>query len=263
MIQDTLQFAAGHAAQGQAVALVSVTETGGSSPASPGQLMAVLADGTTCGTIGGGASEHRIAQQAQAAIQNGQASFTFAINHSEEGMVCGGSMAGFATILGAGPRLVIFGGGHIAAALAPLATHTGFAVTVVEDRPELAPSFTGQQFVLATPQEYAQKLTIAQNTYVVICTRGHKCDDDALRFCLQTPPAYLGMIGSKAKVSTLFSALQQEGVSEETLRTIYAPIGLDVASAVPAEIAVSIMAEILLVKNGGTPAHKKCLFTAI
>ncbi|MDL2325229.1 XdhC family protein [Ruminococcaceae bacterium OttesenSCG-928-A16] len=259
MIHDTLQFAAQNTAQGNAVALVTVTQTSGSSPASPGQMIAVLADGTSCGTVGGGASEHRVVLQAQAAIQNGQASFNFTFNHSDDDMVCGGSMAGFGTVVGAGPRLVIFGGGHIAQQLAPLASRTGFAVTVVEDRPELAEYFTGQQFVLATPKEYPHKVALTPGTYVVICTRGHKCDDDALQFCLPARPAYLGMIGSKNKVNTLFNGLRAQGMPEETLANIYAPIGLDIASSAPAEIAISIMSEILLVKNGGSPKHKKLL----
>lgn len=257
MTQDVLRFAAQKLEEGLPVTLLTVTKTSGSSPASTGQIMAVLADGSACGTVGGGASEYKLIQQAVQALRQGSSSFTFSINHGDEGMVCGGAMEGFGTVLGAGPKLVLFGGGHVAQQVAPLAANTGFSVTVVEDRPELAAHFSAARFVLAAPADYAKKLHIDADTYVLICTRGHKTDDDALRFCLDKPLRYLGMIGSKAKVSTLFNTLRQQGVPQQTLQKIYAPVGLNVASGAPAEIAVAVVAEMLLIKNGGTPAHKR------
>lgn len=259
MIQDTLAFAAQKTAEGERVALVTVTETRGSSPASVGQMMAVLSSGETAGTVGGGASEYRLIQQAQAAIQNGEIVFSFSFDHAEEGMVCGGGMSGYGNVLGAGVQLVIFGGGHVAQSLAPAAAAAGFVVTIVEDRPEFAPLFADARYVVATPEEYAEKLSLQQNTYVVICTRGHKMDDHAVRFCLTQNPAYVGMIGSKKKVTVLFDGLRQEGVAEEKLQVLYAPVGLDIASGAPAEIAVSVLAEMLLVKNKGSLRHKKLL----
>lgn len=257
MVQDVLQFALQKLDEGTPVALLTVTDTHGSSPATPGQMMAVLPDGGTCGTVGGGASEHRLAQQAVQALRDGTPSFSFSFDHSEAGMVCGGGMSGYGTVLGAGPGLIIFGGGHVAQQVAALAAHVGFGVTVVEDRPELAENFEDARYVLASPEAYAEKLHLDENTYVLICTRGHRTDDDALRFCLGQPLRYLGMIGSKKKVITLFSELRRQGVSEEILAKIYAPVGLDVASGVPAEIAVAVVAEMLLVKNNGTAAHKR------
>lgn len=257
MVQDVLQFALQKLDEGTPVALLTVTDTHGSSPATPGQMMAVLPDGRTCGTVGGGASEHALVQRAVQALQEGAVSFPFAFDHSEAGMVCGGGMAGYGTVLGAGPRLLIFGGGHVGQQVAALAAQVGFGVTVVEDRPELAENFDGVHYVVATPDEYAEKLHPDQNTYVLICTRGHRTDDNALRFCLGQPLRYLGMIGSKKKVATLYGELRRQGVPEETLKKIYAPVGLNVASGAPAEIAVAVVAEMLLVKNNGTPAHKR------
>ena len=257
MIQDVLTFAAQKAAEGKKIALITVTETQGSSPASVGQVMAVLADGSSKGTVGGGASEHHIIGQAVAAMQSGANIFHFSFDHAENRMVCGGSMSGFGNIIGSGARLCIFGGGHIAQSLARIAAQTGFAVTVVEDRAELAAHFQGAQYLLCEPANYQAAAPVSDADYVVICTRGHRTDDDALRYCLTKQLSYLGMIGSEKKVSALFQNMRAEGVAQSELNRIYAPIGLDIAGAVPAEIAVAILAELLLVKNEGQLRHKK------
>jgi xanthine dehydrogenase accessory factor len=254
---DVISFAARKAAEGKKVALVTVTETTGSSPASEGQMIAVLADGSTVGTVGGGASEYQIIQKALEAIKNGRRIFKFSFDHSEFGMICGGGMAGFGNVLGNGPNLCVFGGGHISQCLARLAVQSGFSVTVVEDRPEFASDFETARYVLCKPDEYKTSDPALASDYAVICTRGHKTDDEALRYCLTKKLEYLGMIGSEKKVAELFDALRGEGVEQKELDRVYAPIGLDIADALPAEIAVAILAEILLVKNKGKLRHKK------
>ena len=257
MIHDILAFAQENLTQGKKVALVTVTETSGSSPASAGQIMAVLADGRSAGTVGGGATEHQIKQKTLEALKNNDVVFSFSLDHAESGMVCGGNMKGFVNILGEENNLYIFGGGHIAQSLASLAQATGFFVTVIEDRPELEKEFSNVKYLQCTPENYEKEIHLSGKAFIVICTRGHKTDDEALRFCLSKTPKYLGMIGSKKKVEILLENLSHDGYPEERLRNIYTPIGLDIAGSVPAEIAVSIMAEILLVKNNGTPGHKK------
>ncbi len=257
MTQDILDFARAHVSRGELVTLITVTGTQGSSPASTGQFMAVLADGSAMGTVGGGATEYQIIQKAVAAMKNGDRVFEFSFNHAESGMVCGGGMRGFGNVLGSENHLLIFGGGHVAQSLAPLAVAVGFLVTVVEDRPEFAASFTGVQYIACQPKAYEEAIKMSGPTYAVICTRGHKTDGEALRFCLHRAFCYIGMIGSATKVDTLFANLRQEGYGEEKLQAVYTPIGLDIASEAPAEIAVSILAEMLLVKNHGSPQHKR------
>ena len=257
MIKDTLSFAGENAAQGKKVALVTVTETTGSSPASAGQMIAVLADGSSAGTVGGGTTEFQIKQKAIEAIKNGEKVFHFHFDHAESGMVCGGSMSGYGTILGEENNLYIFGGGHIAQYLAPLAAATGFFVTVIEDRPEFEKEFPNACYLLCKPENYEKEIKMPDSSYAVICTRGHITDDEALRFCLSKQLKYTGMIGSSKKVETLFERLRHDGYTEETIKKIYTPIGLDIASSIPAEIAVSILAEMLLVKNNGSLKHKK------
>jgi xanthine dehydrogenase accessory factor len=257
VIQDILIFAAHKTQEGEKVALVTVTETKGSSPASPGQMMAVLVDGSISGTVGGGASEYFLIQKAMEAIKNGDKVFSFSFDHAESGMICGGSMAGFGNILGSQVSLCIFGGGHIAQSLANIAVNTGFSVTVVEDRPEFAPYFEKARYVVCKAEEYGETDPASASDYAVICTRGHKTDGDALRYCLGRKFEYIGMIGSEKKVSALFDSMRKEGVAQTELDRIYAPIGLDIADALPAEIAVAILAEILLVKNKGNLRHRK------
>lgn len=256
-MQSVWAFVAEHTEAGRRVALVTVTETTGSSPASVGQVMAVCEDGSTAGTVGGGATEYSLTRRALAAIEKDEKIFSFDVDHAENGMVCGGGMKGFGNVLGNEASLVIFGGGHVGQRLAALAVATGFSVAVVEDRPGLEAAFEKVRYVLATPDAYADKAPVHPSTYVVICTRGHSSDDQALRFCLGRETAYLGMIGSVRKVKTLFDGLRKEGVSEEVLARVYTPIGLDIASTSPAEIAVSILAEILLVKNKGCLRHRR------
>ncbi|MCL2066024.1 MAG: XdhC/CoxI family protein [Treponema sp.] len=257
MIQDVLAFAARHTADGKKAALVTVTATHGSSPASPGQVMAVLSDGTSAGTVGGGESEHRLIKQAVQAIKNGSAVFRFSFDHAEHGMSCGGGMEGFINVLGSQAGLAIFGGGHIAQSLAKIAALTGFFVTVIEDRREFAECFDSARFVICNPEEYEKSDPVAGCDYAVICTRGHETDAEALRWCLKKPLKYTGMIGSAAKVKEVMAKMRGESVPQELLDKVYAPIGLNIADEAPAEIAVAILSEILLVKNTGTLEHKR------
>jgi len=220
-------------------------------------MIAVLADGTSKGTVGGGASENNVTQAAMQAIEYGQTTFTYKIDHSENGMICGGSMEVFGNILGNHLGLCIFGGGHIAQSLAKLASEVGFHITVIEDRPEFETHFGSVNYITCKPGDYNSIPSIKFTDYAVICTRGHSTDDEALRFCLTKELLYIGMIGSKTKVNEIFTRLRSEGVSQTDLDRIYAPIGLDIADAVPAEIAVAILSEILLIKNNGKLNHKK------
>jgi len=262
MNDNILEYAAGLVKQGTPVALVTVTATSGSSPATVGQMMAVTYDGANddgvniVGTIGGGASENHVAERAIEAIKNKENTFSLSIDHSEEGMSCGGSMEVFGNVLGIFTGLCVFGGGHIAQSLAKLAEQTGFYVTVVEDRISYAKQFHSSGFIVCNPEDFDKKDPAKNSDFAVICTRGHETDDAALRYCLQKDLKYIGMIGSKKKVTELFAKLEAEGISQSKLAKVYAPIGLDIASSIPSEIAIAILAEILLIKNNGNLNHK-------
>jgi len=254
---DVFEFISQSLKSGKKVAVVTVTGTRGSSPASVGQMMAVLTDGSSKGTVGGGATEHKIIAKTVDAIKSGENTFTLTIDHAENGMICGGGMEVFGNIIGNHQGLCIFGGGHIAQCLAQIAVLSGFYVTVIEDRPEFASHFENANYIVCKPDEYKTNDPAGFADYAVICTRGHGTDDEALRYCLTQELKYIGMIGSKTKVNELFSMLRSEGIPQTVLDSIYAPVGLDIADAAPAEIAIAILAEILLIKNNGTLKHKK------
>lgn len=152
-------------------------------------------------------------------------------------------------------RLLILGGGHIAVPLVEIGKLLEFQVSVVDDRPSFANSarFQGVSQVLC--QDFVTAIRDFQfdaNTYVIIVTRGHRHDKVCLQEVLQKPkPAYIGMIGSRRKVTSLFEDLRQEGVSEEELKSVHAPIGLDIGAQTPSEISVSIMSEIIMVRRFG------------
>jgi len=256
-MNDVLEFALKNLSDGKKVALISVISTTGSSPGTPGQMLAVSIDEKTKGTIGGGASEDKIIKKAKQAIENNELTFKFEIDHAENGMICGGKMEVFGNILGAQHGLCIFGGGHISQSLAKLAAITGFNVTVIEDREEFKEYFDSANYIVCSNENYENISALNLSDYIVICTRGHSTDDKALRFCLTKDYKYIGMIGSKTKVAELFSTLKKEGIKDSELDKIYAPIGLDIGSSAPSEIAAAILAEILLIKNNGELRHKK------
>lgn len=152
-------------------------------------------------------------------------------------------------------RAVIFGGGHVSQPLVEFLARVGYEVTIVDDRPDFANAarFPGAGRVLccAFSDAYGQ-LAINRTTAVVIVTRGHRHDLECLRQVLGSDAFYLGMIGSRHKVATVFEALRQDGAEPEVLRRVHAPIGLDINAKTPAEIAVSITAEIMAVAKGGS-----------
>lgn len=152
-------------------------------------------------------------------------------------------------------RLIILGGGHIAVPLVQMGKLLGFEVTVVDDRPSFANKgrFPEADSILCQDfQKALQELEVNDNTYVIIVTRGHRHDQTCLEEVLKKPrAAYLGMIGSRRKVATLMNNLQEQGYSPEVLNHVYTPIGLDIGAQSPEEIAVSIMAEIIMVNHYG------------
>lgn len=155
------------------------------------------------------------------------------------------------------PRLIIFGGGHIAKPLSELAAKSEFDVTVVDDRPMFANSdrFPDAQSVICKSFESAfADLVLRSSDFVVIVTRGHVHDGICIREALKHDLAYLGMIGSKRRVKGMMDALKEEGYSEEKLASVSSPVGLDIGAVTPFEIAVSIIAEIIeyrRLRNGG------------
>ncbi len=252
-------------AAGKNYASVTITAAEGSTPRSSGKML-VFEDGKTIGTIGGGEVEHLAALDAAGCIKAAaNACREYKLNAGKDGigMTCGGSVSVFIEVYMAKPMLVICGAGHVGGALIRLAEFCGFDTTLldtrsdeyIQDKIELA----GRYIHCEDFREGLSKLSLESGAYIVIATFGHEGDMEALEAALDKNAAYIGMVGSKKKVGTLFDKLTEKGFSKERLKSVYTPVGLDIGSETPEEIALSIMAEIMLVKNGGSAAHLRDL----
>ncbi|UCC77667.1 MAG: XdhC family protein [Anaerolineales bacterium] len=242
----------------EAACVLTVIEAEGSTPREVGAKMLLRADGSTVGTIGGGAMEASAVTDAKEALRSKQSRVTeYSLRGEGEGElgVCGGAAKVFIEVLQLKPTLLIAGGGHVAEPLAELGQMLGFRTVVVDDRPEFANRERfphADRLVVAPFDALLSETEITAHTYVVIVTRGHQYDSIVLRQVLTRPAAYVGMIGSRRKVRTVFERLLSEGVPREKLAEVYTPIGLRTQGQTPVEIALSIMAEIVLVQHGGS-----------
>jgi xanthine dehydrogenase accessory factor len=153
------------------------------------------------------------------------------------------------------PLLVVLGGGHIAKALEPLAKSAGLRFSVVDDRPEYASRerFSAAEDIL--PTEFGKglrSLSTREDDFIVVATRGHRFDDEALEAAARSRARYVGLLGSRRKVALIFASLMLKGIPRERVEGIHAPIGLDIGGISPEEIAISIIAEIVMCRRGGT-----------
>jgi xanthine dehydrogenase accessory factor len=157
-------------------------------------------------------------------------------------------------------ELVILGGGHIAVPLATIGKILGYQVTVVDDRPDFANKerFPGVDRVICCDFSDMEKhLTFGPGSSVVIITRGHQHDQECLRRLIKYPLAYLGMIGSRRKIIIIRQQLLEEGIEREKLEQVHMPVGLDIGAQTPGEVAVSIAAELLKERRGGSARSLK------
>jgi xanthine dehydrogenase accessory factor len=243
--------------RGEEVALVTITSSTGSTPQRVGAKMLVFADGRTVGTIGGGCYENDAFWKAREAIkarkpQNVRYELTddFA---EESGLICGGQMDVFIEPVEPAPEVYVFGAGHVGSFLARMAHDAGFRVHVIDDREKFASADRfpqGVDVVVDDIPAWLEAHELPSTAYAVIVTRGHRHDLDALRALAPRGLRYVGLIGSRAKVKRVYDALLEEGISSDALRTVHAPIGLDIGAITPQEIAVSILAELIAVKHG-------------
>ncbi len=244
--------------QGRAAALATIIQVRGSIPAYETAKLLVRDDGTMLGTVGGGCVEADVWQAARQVMEEQKPRrLTFQLNHPVEegqGLICGGALEVFIEPILAQPVLIICGGGHVGRALSRAAVLAGFDSVILDDRPAFASRerfpeardvFTGEYEALWPG------LPLHSNSYLAIATRGHQDDLRLLRLALASPvPArYIGMIGSRRKVIEIFRALAAEGVSDDALARVHAPIGLEIGAVTPEEIAAAIVAEMIAVRR--------------
>jgi len=244
--------------EGKRGVLATVVRTQGSTPREVGAKMLVHEDGSISGTIGGGRLEAAVIKEALDTLATGEPR---TIRHdltgpeaSEVGMICGGTLEVYLEPILSGPKVFLFGGGHVSLPVARLSKMAGFRVAVIDDRPEFAnrERFPEAEEVIAEEFSSAlKKLKTHRESYLVILTRGHAYDQEVLEWALGTAARYVGMIGSRKKVQTIFSNLKEKGVSAEKLNSVHSPIGLDIGSKTPEEIAVSIVAEMIQERRKG------------
>lgn len=272
--------------EGRDFVVARVVSTRGSAPRHRGAVLLMREDGHTEGTVGGGLLEAETEKLCRQMLKTKEKTRTHQFildeKQKEKGaleMGCGGDATirldyisaadpgNFVEEFKEKSRAFIFGGGHVAKALEPVLRHVDFETWIIDDRAEYA---NGDRF----PQAEAtivcdgfdhcfDHIPVDENSYIVIVTRGHKGDLQVLRQALQLPHAYLGMIGSRRKNKLLFDALREEGVSEEALQEVHAPIGLDIGSETPEEIGVSIAAEMIQARAAMTPEEDRTDATAL
>jgi xanthine dehydrogenase accessory factor len=257
MNQEVFAAVADALDRGEPAALVTIVATTGSTPQRVGAKMLVFGDGRIVGTIGGGCYENDAFWKAREAITNRrpqlvhyELSDDFA---QETGLICGGQMDVYIEPIEPSPELYIVGAGHVGFHLAKLAHGVGFRIHVVDDREKFA---NAERFPYAAEvvaediPAWVERTSLPPHAYVVVVTRGHTNDLEALRALAPRDLRYLGLIGSRAKVARIYDALLSDSMPADLLQQVHAPIGLDIGAVTPQEIAVSILAELIAVKHG-------------
>jgi len=252
--------------EGRAGALAMIIESKGSTPRHTGSKMLVFEDGAFIGTVGGGEIENRVIDEARQAMIDGRPR-VLRYNMSDPKLgdpgICGGQVEVYVEPILPKPAVVVIGGGHVGKAVAHLAKWLGFRVIVSDDRaefctPEANPD--ADEFVCAPMEDIPQHLNITPQMYIVLTTRGMNVDVPGLPPLLETRAGYIGVIGSKRRWLMSRQGMLEAGIPEDKLKRVNSPIGLEIQAETPEEIAVSIMAEIIMLRNGGTgqsmKAHK-------
>ena len=238
-------------ASGRRGALATVIGSRGSTPGKEAAKMLVRDDGSTVGTIGGGCTEAEVWALAREVIDTDRPlrrSFVLTPKAAEEeGLACGGVVEIFIEPVGS-PVVIIFGAGHIARSLVPLCKMAGLNTKVVDDREQFANRERfpdAGELIVSDFETCFERIEVTPTSYIVIVTRGHKYDQLVLSKAVRTPSSFVGLIGSRAKISRIFRTLLADGVSRERLDSVKAPIGLDIGSRTPEEIAISIAAQLV------------------
>ena len=244
--------------QGKSAVLVTVVKARGSVPRHAGSKMLIYEDGRISGTVGGGEMEARVIAAAKDVLAQGKPRIlTYALVEPERGDpgVCGGEMEVYMEPYLPPATVFVIGAGHVGQAVAELAHWLGFQVVVNDDREELVTEALLPDADLLLPGSIEDALAeqpITRNTFVILLTRNVMIDRQILPHLLETPAPYIGIIGSRRRWEHTRELLLEDGITEEALARFHSPVGLELNAETPAEIAVSIMAEIIMLHRGGT-----------
>jgi len=242
---------------GTPVVLATVVATQRSVPRRPGSKMLVYPDGSITGTIGGGEMEHRVKTEAAAALAEGKprlVSYSLVDPADGDPGVCGGQADIYLEPFMPDPQLFVIGAGHVGKAVAELAHWLGFRTVVWDDREELADEAARADTVHAAVggpiTNLVQSHVIGPDDSVVVVTRNVGLDLELLPVLLETRAGYLGLMGSNRRWTTTRGKLMELGLGDSELERIKAPIGIEISAETPAEIAVSILAEVIAHRRG-------------
>lgn len=239
-------------------AVATVIGYKGSTPRKGGAKMLVFEDGTSVGTIGGGAVEHHVIQRAREVCRSDVPAIVDKHLTHELGMCCGGAVTVLLEPQIYTPRLLLFGAGHIAEPLAQVASLADFDVTVIDPRPEQATQErfpTAKRIYVEDPLDVLDALELeAEYTYVMVVTHDHALDEAVAAEVLLRPFKFLGVIGSRRKREMFRKRLAARGLTAEQIDRMRTPVGVDIAAETPPEIAVSIVGELIQVRRSGRVA---------
>lgn len=239
--------------QGAAAVLATVIEVDGLGGVAPGDKCLVRDGAVRAGNIRDARVLKAIVEESQARLRSEKSQLV-----SLPVPEAGGKLEVFFEVMPAPPKLIVVGAGHIAVPLVKMAKVLDFHVTVIDDRllyanRERFPD--ADEVIVGDMAETLKAMTITPSCYIVLITRGHAYDEPCLRVIIHSPAKYIGMIGSRRRIKACFQRFRdEEKIAEEVLNRVYAPIGLDIATETPAEIALSILAEVVKVRRGGNAA---------
>ncbi len=252
--------------EGEPFVLCTVAGAIRSTPRDSGARMLVRSGGAIVGTIGGGPLEATVIREAIELIGRPEAEpvlFDATLSDTGEvnlGMKCGGEIQVLLDPVRPRERLVVFGAGHVGLKIADLALASEWRVTVADDRPErlalVSEGASRVSFEADTPERALA--IVGPGDFVVIVTRCHEMDERVLRAALPTKARYIGCIGSRRKIAVVFRNIRHDaGLDPSRDPRVYSPVGLDLGSKRPGEIAVSVMAELLAVRDGRAAHHRR------
>lgn len=236
-------------------ALCTIVESHGSVPRHTGSKMLVREDGTLVGSVGGGEIENRVIQEAQAAMQDGKPrklNYKMVDPNAGDPGICGGQAEVYVEPIFPKPQVIVVGAGHVGKAVVYLAKWLGFKVVLSDDREEFCnPAMVpdADEYLVCQMAEIPKKIHINRQSYFILTTRGVPVDTEGLPPLLETPAPYIGVIGSKRRWITTRKNLLEKGIAEAHINKVVSPIGLELKAETPEEIAVSILAEVMMIKN--------------
>lgn len=259
-MRDVYRALAALEQEGRSGALCTIVSTQGSTPRHEGSKMLVYPDGSIVGTVGGGEVEGRVIQQALKVLAGEKArvlSYDLVDPTQGDPGVCGGSMDVFIEPIHSPDVLLVIGGGHVGQAVVHAGKWLGYHVILSDDRPEfcrpeIAPE--ADDYLPCEIEELPSRMEFNDRTAVVLATRNMNVDTSGLPEILAVPTAYVGVISSRRRWALTKKELLEQGVDPALVESVRAPVGLDLQAETPQEIAVSILAEVIMVKRGGAGA---------